>query len=265
MRLVVWNSQGAKWDQLWNYVAAAIGGGAYGVVGGDSNVVGLVAEAGWAPWMPAGSVSINNCYEFDSSKPYPPGFCAGVASKRQYKAGWIPWVGNLDALKTNTRCSLGAVSACTSRVIKIEVLPMIDWMKRPVVRVSVGKNQGNGVTIEFTILMVHLISGVPFKAQEEIDALTAAARQMIPEGTAAIIVGDMNIDAQTTQVALPVGWRGLGSGVPTQQSGGELDYGLLYDPRGQYRGATIQVLERYKSGANLSDHSAMMFNIPLIG
>lgn len=266
MRLVVWNSQGAKWDQLWTYVNGAINGHAgLGIVGTEANVIGLVAESGWAPWVPGGSVSINSPYPFDSSTGNGGAFCTGVASRRQNKAVWIPWVGNLDAMKTNTRCSLGGVSACNSRIVNLEVMPMIDWMKRPVVRVSIGKNQGNGTTIEFTILMVHLISGVPFKAQDEINALTTAARQMIPEGTAALIVGDMNINLLTTAVALPAGWRGVRSGVATQQSGGELDYGLLYDPKNIYGGAAVRVLEQYKTGGNLSDHSAMMFNIPLVG
>src|SRR5689334_12343935 len=102
MKLIVWNSQGAKWDGFWNF-CTAVG------AGGDT-VMGCLVESGWAPWVASGEVMLNAVYPLDTSKAYciqnPKDlFSQQVIAVRQIKAFWIPWVNNLEAMKTNTRCS----------------------------------------------------------------------------------------------------------------------------------------------------------------
>ena len=62
---------------------------------------------------------------------------------------------------------------------------------------------------------------------------------------------------------LPAKWSLLRTGVATQQSGGELDYALLYDPSGTHGGSAAVVVQQYKSGNNGSDHSVMRYTVPL--
>ena len=79
------------------------------------------------------------------------------------------------------------------------------------------------------------------------------------------MVGDFNIDIlnQANPFVLANKWSLLRTNVATQQSGGELDYALLYDPAGGYTGAGAAVVQQYKTGNNQSDHSVMQYTVPL--
>jgi hypothetical protein len=87
--------------------------------------------------------------------------------------------------------------------------------------------------------------------------------QLIPQDTCGIIGGDMNVDLTKSHPKLPENWRILSVNNVTQQSGGELDYALLYDPTSAYPTSSASVLEQFKQGNNRSDHSVMMYDIPL--
>ena len=260
LRLFAWNSQGAKWDAMWtNWLAPALGN--------NDDVVGVITESGWAPWILSGDVQINSVYDFNSDSTWfdhtslvNSAFCQGIAASRRRYGLWVPWVGNLNAMKTNSRCSLGAALLPDKRRIKSITSFKSDLSWRPVIKFSLGL----GRFTDITILVVHLISGYAAGAQAELNELTKHMSGMIPQGTCGIIVGYMNINLLTTPVVAPNNdWRILRTGVATQMSGGELDWGLLYDPTNQYGGATVNVVQQYKTGNNGSDHSILRYNIPL--
>lgn len=275
MRLIVWNSQGAngpnhgsKWDILVNQYIAPY------MAPQTEPVIGLLVESGWAPWVVPGEVVVNNAYWYPLDKTYidPVAsansvFCQQVDAKRLRKALWVPWVNNLDAMKTNTRCSMGGILLPTSKKIEPSGSFVFEGHKRPTLRFLVGKNQGLGrMAYEITVLLVHLLSGGSQKTINEMFHIVDSLTQLIPEGTSGLVVGDMNVDLKKWNLSLPKGWtilQALGTaGSGTQQSGGILDYALLYDPNRHYQNSTATVLQQYKSGQNESDHSVLMYDIP---
>lgn len=65
MKLIVWNSQGGKWDIFWDsYINPEM------VANPIEDIVGLLVESGWAPWVTPGDVIINNCYGLDNGLTY---------------------------------------------------------------------------------------------------------------------------------------------------------------------------------------------------
>lgn len=264
LRLVVWNSQGKKWDTLWNhYVSPLV------MPQQTDDVVALLVESGWAPWVTPGEITLNATYwlrqgvSYYAEKPaLKSTFCVAVEASRRWKALWIPWVKNLDA-QPNTRCSMGSMILPAKKLMGHTDRIMVEGLLRPVVRVTIGTSGKHNVTPEFTILLVHMVSGYPNLAQRQLDELIASMSKLIPQSTSAIIVGDMNVNLLRRNFLLPEKWRFLSVGVPTQQSGGELDYGILYDPNGVLGGATVNVVQRWGRGNNDSDHSVLQYNIPL--
>ena len=266
LNLVVWNSQGAEWDVLWpNYVNPLV------APPQANDVMALLVEAGWAPWVTPGDVIINDEYWlneevtwYDATTAAASLFCQAVVAKRRRHALWIPWVKNLNAMKTNTRCSMGAMFLPASLQSGLTNRIMVEGLLRPVVRATLGKVSGsNKVTPKFTILLVHMVSGYPAYAQHRLNGLISAMTSLIAEGTSAIIVGDMNVNLLTRNFTLPDKWRFLRLGVATQQKGGELDYGILFDPSNTLGGATANLVQQFKTGTNTSDHSVLRYDIPI--
>jgi hypothetical protein len=262
---VVWNSQGGKWPSLWDDWLGPFAkpAGANPVY---EDVIGLVVEAGWAPWVLPGEIRLNAPYFLDSALTFYDGktaakssLCNALGATRNWRAMWIPWV-NLDPddfdKKVNTRCSMAAVS-CTRNLnlTGIDRIDLADWGHlRPVVRVGVGI----GDDTKLTIFCVHLISGYWGLALHQLGDLTRQMSSWIPEGSMAIIVGDMNIPGP---VIAPDGWKLLDANPPngTQKSGKDLDWALLYDPKKVFKTAQATVLEQWKTGKNKSDHSVMSY------
>ena len=94
MKLVVWNSQGGKWDIFWTSHLSPIH-----VLHPREDVIGFLVESGWAPWVVPGVITVNEEYMMDSDKTWfdwtsasNSAFCVGIASKRGYQAMWIPWI-----------------------------------------------------------------------------------------------------------------------------------------------------------------------------
>lgn len=259
LRLFAWNSFGAKWDAFWtNWLLPALGN--------NDDIAGVLMESGWAPWVLSGDVYMNATYDFERSASWfnhaslgNSAFCAGIVATRRRYGLWVPWVGNLNAMKTNSRCSMGAALLPDSRRIQAISTFETQLSIRPVVKLSMGI----GSNTDITVLVVHLMSGYPAGAQRQLDELTAAMSKMIPQDTCGIIVGDMNINLLNTPLVAPPNWRIIRTGVATQQKGGELDWGILYDPTNQYGGTTVTVMQQYKTGPNTSDHSVLRYNIPL--
>lgn len=260
MKLVVWNSQGGKWDIAWSSYLSPLF-----TTSPAQDIVMLLVEAGWAPWVASGDVVINGCYGIDSSATWfsetgsgKSSFCQGVENSRRYKALWVPWVKNLQALKTNSRCSMGGAVFPSKLLLQwMDRIEVEDFI-RPIIRMELGRD---GHTL-FTILLVHMISGYQGLAQDQLTRLARSMQKLVPTSTAALVVGDMNVNLLTRNFNLPKNWSLLRTGVATQQSGGELDYGLLYDPAQQFGQSSVSVREKYKSGANPSDHSVLLYDIP---
>jgi endonuclease/exonuclease/phosphatase family metal-dependent hydrolase len=234
LKVIVWNAQGAsgakvkdKWDYLWAYMAQAHN---------NVDVIGLIAESGWAPWYKSGPAKLDSCIRMDSSRTYfEPSYTSDmmecIEKTRQLKEYWAPWVRDAEdfSKKTNARCSLGAIIWPAHFVFDVESRHY-DEVIRPTMRVKVGINQGTGKTThKFTIYLVHLLSGNEDKATAEKDRIAAAKSQVEPEGVPTLVVGDYNINLQNDpDLGLGEGWQVLRTNQPTQKSGGELDFGLLH-------------------------------------
>lgn len=259
MHLLVWNSQGAKWDTFWTqWVAPAMAA--------NDDLAGLLLESGWAPWVASGNVYIDATYGidsnamwFDAAKARVSTFCLGMTAVRGRFSLWVPWVRNHEAMKTNSRCSLGGAVIPYKMNLQSMSTFKSDLSIRPVVKFSLGPERDT----KFTILLVHLKSGWSTGAKAELEELTKNMSKVIPQGTSGIIVGDMNIDLLKTPLVAPENWRILRTRVPTQCSGGELDWALLYDPNNKLAGSTAAVVQQFKHDPNGSDHSVMLYTIPI--
>lgn len=268
LRLFAWNSFGNKWDTFWtNWIGPAVGTG---------SIAGVLTEAGWPPWMSNGNVQINNRYLFDSGQQWfnqaslaTSAFSMGMVNAPRGKwATWVPWVRTLAEMnqdtKTNSRCSLGGTFIPDrSAVMKLQVIDIDSFKTAYSIRPAIKISLGYGDDVKFVVLVVHLISGKPKQAEEELEELMKKIHTVIPQTSSAIIVGDMNIDLLTQNVGVYKHFSIINTGVPTQQSGGELDWGLLYDPYNHYKSTTVNVVQTFKTGANTSDHSILRYDIPL--
>lgn len=225
----------------------------------------IIEESGWAPWVSDGDVYLNDIYDFstrfnwfDQASLNTSAFCQGIHAARNRHAMWVPWVKNLNAMKTNSRCSLGAATLLTSLQLQDRISFESVSCIRPVLRLTFGQ----GRITKIVILNVHLNSS--YVANYGLDGLVRALSTFIQEGTPALIVGDMNIDLLANPQNPPNNkWRILNINAATQQSGGELDWGLLYDPNNHYANATAQLIAQFKTPTNPSDHSVLCYNIPL--
>src|SRR5215471_18442259 len=173
MQLIVWNSQGAKWDTFWSNYILPLGPGV------SNDIVGLLVEAGWAPWVQSGDVTINEVYKLDRTATWyfklgaaVSSFCQGIEAKRVRTAYWVPWVKNLDGMHTNSRCSMGAAvipgPSNVSEGMRYN-LTQEGVFIRPVFRLDVRKGAGTYSTPVISVFLVHLISGYASGAQAEID------------------------------------------------------------------------------------------------
>lgn len=257
MRLIVWNSQGAKWDDLWDHFVSPT------VTINNDDVFAFTVEAGWAPWMLSGNVDLGALYYMDDAREnfnergaVNSNFCMGIAASRTRRAFWVPWVKTLDAIKTNSRCSLGGVVIPYSGLsAKVSTINHESFL-RPVVRSILMRN---GMPV-VTILAVHFISSG--KAQAEMTRLVNAVKSMVWQGTSGIVVGDMNVNLLKKAVTLPDNWQLLNTGQPTQAKGGELDYALLLNNNNYFNNPTAQVIQPYHTYPNNSDHSVMEYVLP---
>ncbi len=268
MKLIVWNSQGSKWDIFWNaYLTPQLG---------TDDIGGFLVEAGVAPFAIPPPYTINTVYKFptnddahDQQVATTSPFCAGVKAQRGRQAYWIPWVKTIDTQHPQPRCSMGAVGLTSKKVyfgeVRREDADSTDRLfSRPIFSYKAGVNTGSGAfDPKLTILLVHL-TAYAAKAQDQLDSLIARMTNIIPQGTPGLIVGDLNIDLLKYQLQLPAKWRFLNTGQATQQSGGELDYGILYDPNNTFASATVIILANFKTlPNNPSDHAVLGYQIDI--
>ena len=274
MQLVVWNSQGDCWDPFWtNFVEKVASDNA------NDDVLGLLLESSRASWS-VDVVHVNNRYDYPTTDKNPTVDAGRAAASRLCKAivksndsytrspapitaYWFPWVKNPDKPDGdgNPRCSLGGIIwKRTNRSFPVNRhLP--DEAKRPIVHINVQKTSSG--TDNVVLLQVHL-TATDATARNELTTLMKGIKSLIPESTAAFIVGDMNIDLRTKAFNVEEGWKVVKyEDQPTQRAGGQLDWGLLYDPNKKYGGVSASVLKQYDSFPNTSDHSVMQYDFPL--
>jgi hypothetical protein len=231
---------------------------------GQSTTMGLLVEAGWAPWIQSGDVSINTAYSCDSTStrfnssikdPDEADMVNNLMENRRHKGFWVPWVGDLDASKTNSRCSIGGlVFPMTEQLIGKPGVKNFDQLIRPVGHIELGI----GKTTVLTILLVHAISSK--KAIVELGSLLNIIYDLVQQDTPTLVVGDMNTDLQE-KVPNIGNWRYLRCCHKTHRNGGELDYGLLLDPTGRFSQSTGTDIGPVDNAPNDSDHSVMEYYI----
>ena len=263
LQIIAWNTFGAKWDELWYFV---------GKVNPQNDILAITLEAGWAPWVKSQEVRTNATYPYTENKSYfdeisamESNFCQYVEGKRGRTAWWIPWVKTLDSIKPNSRCSMGVLFAPATLASEVSVIEKGNSMikdvnaARPIVSTRLSK--GNNTFL--TVLSVHLPSGKwsSDAAREALDAIAMNMGKIVPQGGAGLIVGDINVDLKKEEVEYGKKWKMLNVDRATQKGGGELDYGLLYDPAGQFKNSTAEELQKFGTGGNTSDHSVMLYSL----
>jgi hypothetical protein len=272
---LVWNAQGAnsykggvltqKWEALWaNGMVPIVGAGQ------ADNVAMLLCESGWAPWIDQTKpVSVNTLYRCTAlSNHYDPvaatasGFCKAVDGARRWTAFWLPWLKTLDGYRQNARCSIGGCYVPHPSPTKTWKLQraigryVVPYLVRPAVLMEVGPTMGAGLTV----LMVHLVSN-NWAAQDELRYLMWAVNQIVAFGPV-LVVGDMNIDLQRSgHLTVPAPWQLVRYGQATHQGGGELDWALLRDPKGQFTTHKADVLQAPGDDWNVSDHAVMSYTV----
>jgi hypothetical protein len=246
MKLIVWNSQGNKWDLFWNqYVNPAITNNP------NEIVLGLLVEAGWPPWQPNQDVRCGHPYH----------------NQTRYgnsdNSFWIPWVKTFSDDHTNSRCSIGGI--LKQYDYRVEYIASNLGPTRPFVRLELGLGKYGGRSL--TVFLVHLTSGATRNTWKEL-ALFDQISQYLPVGsTGAMIVGDINVNLQTGPPTLKDDrWRIVNTNQQTLASGGELDYGFEYRTKKNFS-AQVQILQQYKTPngnpSNPSDHSILQYQLAI--
>jgi len=259
MDLVVWNSRGSKWNTFWTNALAPL-------LPAAEDVMGLLVESGWPPWVEDGVVGNEKIYKFDSMMEYykeSTGAFTVNASGRAH-AWWCPWVKevtNKDGTKrTNTRCSLGIVHVGRNLAPGVTKSRFDEArVTRPMVRVTLD---GHTHT-KLAIVLVHLVSNRNVSPRV-IAALLNMLPRLIPQDVPGFIVGDLNYDLLQQPDPRPNcdHWRLVRWRKATHNAGGELDFGLLYSHSGRFNvQAGVTLVQRYNSGWNKSDHSVLRYTL----
>lgn len=279
MRIISWNTQGDKWDSVYTDRVAP-----YRMANPASDLLLLTCEAGWAPWVKRQTVSRNRVYDIKAVSqtgwgkpgmhtPFTDGMNAIIQADRSATAGWVPWVKIPAAVdeqsRTNSRCSLGYAWVPGNRTTNRLLLDSVDTFqiddrkfRRPFVRVFLKTAGSNVPTL--SICFVHLYSGNANVATVDyqwiVDAMTEMSLTTIPT----LFVGDMNIDLLTVAPPpLPNAnqWRILRTHQATHQSGSELDFAILFDPKGSFRHPAAVFGPGWKTMTNGSDHAVVSYDL----
>jgi endonuclease/exonuclease/phosphatase family metal-dependent hydrolase len=262
--LAVWNAQGAtssaksrnipdKWDSYWEALLSTH----YN----KNAVLGLMVESGWAPWYGGSDAYLSRCQEMDKKQALEANYDKNYVKADGVRSFWIPWVADLDALKTNARCSSGAILWPSNFVLEPKRVILLD-AKRPyfAVELSVGK------VTKLVVYLVHLTSGNEPVARQEMAALIRATNKLAPSKVPIMIVGDFNIDIlndANPQLGLTNGWflRRCGSATWESTDGqeqSELDFALYYSPTNDGSDATAA---RLVEPQFVSDHAVMGYTV----
>jgi endonuclease/exonuclease/phosphatase family metal-dependent hydrolase len=268
MEMVVWNSQGGKWDTLYDT-------GLKGPVGSLQNVFGLVVESGWAPWVVADGIQLDSIYYlkedltyYDKKKAEKSALAKAFLDYseqgiRGQQAFWVPWMKTKDPISVNTRCSIGGVyfpQPGKNYTVEVQVRT-IKAMTRPAVQLTISR----GKMTLITVYLVHFAAN-DYKAGKELEYLTSVISTIVPQGTPAVVLGDINVNilnTPTANVSLARNWYLIRTDQATHTGShglSELDYCLLYDPNRNNQGITVSQVAQFKSPTNPSDHSMLRYS-----
>jgi hypothetical protein len=239
----------------------------------------LMVEAGWAPWVSDGGVTINSKYSYRDGASIPKTWfnknchvksdiCSALNTYKEMKekmdAVWVPWANIVaekedDNIRTNSRCSMASCYWLPTLEASVRTYSAKSELGliRPVILTDLYKGKN---TPELTVVLTHAISC--YLAKREQQDLTGIAEELSDKPV--LFVGDFNVDLLKSKGGvknLGKEWSVINAGQATQKSGGELDYALLWDPNQTIKVKTAKVLAQYKSDTNQSDHSVIMYEI----
>lgn len=248
--IVAWNSQGSKWPIFRGYILArqAVHG---------NPVFGVVEEAGRPDWSNmVFNPQIEACYPFNN---------------KVFSEAWVPWR-NADAENVNYRCSFGMAWPNAMRGVTgfiYDRWKMDDTSLRPHPYMAFYLEINSyGVRVPVKVCGCHLLSGYDVKAAVELRAVMDRTRQDVDDDTIVIVCGDFNIDRRNNTGPMPdPRWQIIETGQATQQSGGHLDWAVCYASTSLRQTITIkaeaEILSPYKTIANESDHSVMLYKFTI--
>lgn len=275
LKVISWNTQGAKWDSVWNDRIVPLLD--------QHDILVLVCESGWPPWIQDHNVIQAVPYPYNSQqkwfqKPdasaFATAFGALQENNRNAHAYWVPWVQSFQEINasasTNSRCSMGVIWIPQRRVRTLTLSISVTGAKpdypakRPYVRCAI---QAAGQTL-LTVVFAHLISGWPSEATRDVKFIADAMRDSVPQSTSIMLVGDLNINLLLNQqrgrfdtVLANNGLKLYNTGQPTQQSGGELDACVFYDANNQYQNVAVNWGPQWKQPGNASDHAVISYDV----
>src|SRR5438552_6121059 len=170
MRVLAWNTQGAKWDRAFELASESRDFDT--VAGQRPDTVVVISEAGWAPWMNSQEVKQNQSYAYSSNdEMMVTGEFLEAAGRGECTGYWLPWVTDPAAVEqgagSNSRCSLGVIwmPSPQGKGYTVAVRALLqEWEKpdrksltsRPVAMVTFSDSESN---VRFWIALVHLVSG----------------------------------------------------------------------------------------------------------
>ncbi|HEY0734329.1 MAG TPA: hypothetical protein VGD69_05445 [Herpetosiphonaceae bacterium] len=210
--IVAWNSQGDRWDYIFPNLKAQLGNGIIptNFISSAQELayptVAIITEAGIIPWIsPDISYTVNQVYSRpergtrNSTSATPPSTFLRDASRQRGGSYWVPWLRTIDTNQQNARCSLRGFHSKVQlgKITSAKQLAGSDPSSRPVVKIQIT------YPFQITIVQVHLTSGGRTKTYNQLNELINTIKTMIPEGTAGIIVGDINANILGTTPELP--------------------------------------------------------------
>ncbi len=292
LRVLAWNSQGNKGDTMWADLAAMGTAGAKvpgpnilpGHVAGAGNATDsddlliFVSEAGTPPWMLPVDYAWGHEYSYQygashaganwfNRAPAAGGLAAAVGAwgtrGRPGDAAWVPWqrtIGGAPAL----RCSValywfpGKRSTLNCHFGRRALID--DGDRRPLLTATLTR----GNAVQAALLFAHLPAN-HYTASQVLPELATQASQIIGEGVPRLVAGDLNINALKAgaMAAVPKGWGALRTGVPTQNGGGELDWGIQSARLAGHHPSILWAQSNVAAPACSapSDHAALLYDL----
>ncbi|MBK3662137.1 hypothetical protein JJE66_12860 [Bradyrhizobium diazoefficiens] len=257
MIIYAWNSEGAKYETFPHFLSdnANYPRHRNGV---DERFALMLTEAGWAPWIPNGDVTMNSGYLYDpgqSNQDFgrnPQSESVLNGRLRTFldrkpdnatfsKAAWWPWVANVRS-NTNSRCSAALITNLNCSSSSIAFGEGREDTKRNFCVHDFNLTGKNGLrTIQ--VVSVHQTANSKVALEDFSDLIKWVGESVRADNNRTVLAaGDMNIDLldsgarQEVKTLLPKlgtdkwGLCDLGVGVATHQSGKQLDWGFWCDP-----------------------------------
>jgi hypothetical protein len=268
LKAVVWNSLGGRYADFWPQLATEVSGG--------NDVLGLMVNAGWAPWVADTGVRQNGRYVLDqSSAAEAPSWMASPLDRGDEfvknvldpgfggrTAWWTPWAAKKADVKPTGNWSaagvfLPAPGTGGSASLTCTLGSNLIWQDgRPVQRIAIER----GDRLLFSVYLVGLPAWKKAKLDQKLGFVTGAMSGHAPGTAGALVVGGLGIDiAKEATPPAKNGWSWLRTGKATAPGDAETDWGLLFDPGGALGQPAVARLQ----AASGSDNAVLEYTIPL--